>query len=261
MAELRGHIDAYFKDHPSDDTPEGRRLVEEINRLIDQFARWPNPETLALHRQFLHQQAFVEWCRAAYGERGELAARIASHHIRVDTSSTGVAANGWVPTQEDWLASGRVVQRLEEAARDATSMPLLDAFVAFLTDDALAHPERLGDVGDLVAGDAELLEGVEIEERTVRTPQEEPRPGVPMTSAGRGGGPGGDAMSKELLDLVRALLEHHDEAMVSPAWLCRCYRATERAPHDLVEPDEIVRARALTGVASPMRRVPPEGAP
>ncbi len=42
--------------------------------------------------------------------------------------------------------------------------PAFAAFLSFLAQDALLHPERLGDVGELVAGDDELLEGVETEE-------------------------------------------------------------------------------------------------
>lgn len=35
------------------------------------------------------------------------------------------------------------------------------AFMTFLSQDALRRPERLGDVGELFAGDDELLEGVD----------------------------------------------------------------------------------------------------
>ena len=39
--------------------------------------------------------------------------------------------------------------------------PAFPAFLSFLAQDALRHPVELGDVGDLFAGDDELLEGVE----------------------------------------------------------------------------------------------------
>lgn len=39
--------------------------------------------------------------------------------------------------------------------------PAFPAFLAFLAQDALRHPERLGDVGELFAGDDELMESVE----------------------------------------------------------------------------------------------------
>lgn len=42
--------------------------------------------------------------------------------------------------------------------------PAFPAFLDFLAQDSLRHPERLGDVGDLFAGDDELLEGVEPDE-------------------------------------------------------------------------------------------------
>ncbi|HEX5415904.1 MAG TPA: hypothetical protein VFZ25_09575 [Chloroflexota bacterium] len=39
--------------------------------------------------------------------------------------------------------------------------PEFAAFLAFLAKDALAHPERLGDVGELVAEDADLFDDVD----------------------------------------------------------------------------------------------------
>lgn len=52
------------------------------------------------------------------------------------------------------------------AAGDASieDEPAFAHFLSFLAEDALRHPERLGDVGDLIAGDDELLEGVEPDE-------------------------------------------------------------------------------------------------
>lgn len=39
--------------------------------------------------------------------------------------------------------------------------PAFASFLGFLAQDALRHPERLGDIGELFAGDDELLEDVE----------------------------------------------------------------------------------------------------
>ena len=39
--------------------------------------------------------------------------------------------------------------------------PEFAQFLAFITKDALSHPEQLGDIGELTAGDDELFAGVE----------------------------------------------------------------------------------------------------
>lgn len=39
--------------------------------------------------------------------------------------------------------------------------PNFAAFLNFILADALAHPDQLGDVGELIEGDDELLEGVD----------------------------------------------------------------------------------------------------
>ena len=39
--------------------------------------------------------------------------------------------------------------------------PNFPAFLSFLAEDAMRRPKRLGDIGDLFAGDDELLEGVD----------------------------------------------------------------------------------------------------
>ncbi|MBI4318103.1 MAG: hypothetical protein HY675_06410 [Chloroflexi bacterium] len=41
--------------------------------------------------------------------------------------------------------------------------PKFAQFLSFLTKDALSHPEHLGDVGHLVAGDDELFRDVRID--------------------------------------------------------------------------------------------------
>lgn len=48
--------------------------------------------------------------------------------------------------------------------------PALGRFLSFLAEDAARHPERLGDVGELVAGVDQLLKGVEAgDDPTIRT--------------------------------------------------------------------------------------------
>ncbi|MBI2942149.1 MAG: hypothetical protein HYY04_17090 [Chloroflexi bacterium] len=41
--------------------------------------------------------------------------------------------------------------------------PEFAQFLAYVTRDALSHPDRLGDIGELMAGDEELLADVEVE--------------------------------------------------------------------------------------------------
>ena len=44
---------------------------------------------------------------------------------------------------------------------DSEQQPEFALFLNFLAKDALAHPEQLGDLGDLVAGDEDLFADVE----------------------------------------------------------------------------------------------------
>ncbi len=53
-----------------------------------------------------------------------------------------------------------VVEAPRQEALTIEDEPEFAAFLAFLAKDALAHPERLRDVGELVAGDDELFTGV-----------------------------------------------------------------------------------------------------
>lgn len=125
MSERSEHIEAYFRDHPEDDGPENRELAEEINTLIDQFAHWPKYDTVSVHRRFLHNAEWVAWCRVAYDRpfdhRGDVAARIAEHHIRMDTSPTGNARDGRVPTIADYV--DRTVNLLGQRVREPGDMP------------------------------------------------------------------------------------------------------------------------------------------
>lgn len=56
---------------------------------------------------------------------------------------------------------GIVIQAPREEQPSIEDEPEFGVFLAFLAKDALARPKRLGDVGDLIEGDDELLAGVE----------------------------------------------------------------------------------------------------
>lgn len=56
--------------------------------------------------------------------------------------------------------AGILVAPLSAGARSIEQDPSFAAFLSFLSQDALRRPERLGDIGELFAGDDELLEGV-----------------------------------------------------------------------------------------------------
>lgn len=60
-----------------------------------------------------------------------------------------------------WTDAGILVAPPTAGEASVEDEPAFANFLSFLAQDALLHPERLGDVGDLVAGDDELLEGVE----------------------------------------------------------------------------------------------------
>ena len=76
---------------------------------------------------------------------------------------------------KDWLAAhgiedeadlvltsdGIMVVGPHREARSIEDEPEFASFLAFLTRDALSHPEKLGDIGALMAGDDELFAGVE----------------------------------------------------------------------------------------------------
>lgn len=57
--------------------------------------------------------------------------------------------------------AGILVARPSAGAVSIEQDPSFAAFMTFLSQDALRRPERLGDVGELFAGDDELLEGVD----------------------------------------------------------------------------------------------------
>ena len=88
------------------------------------------------------------------------------------------------PTLEDWLKVAAIalifalINTYLRPIVKAVSLPIslltvglvglvinaaMLLLLAFVAKDALAHPEQLGDVGELMAGDDELLRGVEVD--------------------------------------------------------------------------------------------------
>ena len=59
--------------------------------------------------------------------------------------------------------TGIVVQAPRQESSTIEDEPEFAQFLAFLAKDALKHPERLGDVGQLVEGDEELFRSVRID--------------------------------------------------------------------------------------------------
>jgi hypothetical protein len=59
--------------------------------------------------------------------------------------------------------AGIVIETPREEAPSIEDEPEFARFLAFVAKDALAHPEQLGDVGELMAGDDELFRGVEVD--------------------------------------------------------------------------------------------------
>ncbi|MGH2354405.1 MAG: AbrB/MazE/SpoVT family DNA-binding domain-containing protein [Chloroflexota bacterium] len=57
--------------------------------------------------------------------------------------------------------SSIVVEPTKRQASSIEDEPEFARFLAFLAKGALAHPEQLGDVGELTAGDDELFAGVD----------------------------------------------------------------------------------------------------
>jgi hypothetical protein len=57
--------------------------------------------------------------------------------------------------------TGIAVEPPQQEVPSIEDEPEFARFLSFVAGDALAHPEQLGDVGELTAGDDELLAGVE----------------------------------------------------------------------------------------------------
>ena len=57
--------------------------------------------------------------------------------------------------------TGIIVEAPKHESPSIEDEPEFATFLAFLLKDALSHPEQLGDIGELTAGDDELFAGVE----------------------------------------------------------------------------------------------------
>jgi hypothetical protein len=57
--------------------------------------------------------------------------------------------------------AGIVIEVPRQESRSIEDEPEFAQFLAFVMKDALSHPEQLGDLGELTAGDDELFAGVE----------------------------------------------------------------------------------------------------
>lgn len=87
MSEFKSHVRSFMALYPNAD----RKIVEEVNGRIDQFAHFPNNDTLMHHRKFLHHAEGIEYFGKVYGETGRAAARL---HVIDDC--------GHVPTMLDY---------------------------------------------------------------------------------------------------------------------------------------------------------------
>ena len=58
-------------------------------------------------------------------------------------------------------SAGILVAAPARAGATIEDDPDFPAFLSFLAQDALRHPDELGDIGELISGDGELLEGVD----------------------------------------------------------------------------------------------------
>lgn len=90
------HVNQFFARHPEWDNEANRKIVEEVNRRIDQFAHYPREATLLRHRKFLHHIEGIEYFGLQYGMVGEAAAR---QHVVEDC--------GHIPNAEDYY-TGKV---------------------------------------------------------------------------------------------------------------------------------------------------------
>ncbi|MBA2451185.1 MAG: hypothetical protein H0V51_24490 [Chloroflexi bacterium] len=58
-------------------------------------------------------------------------------------------------------AAGILITRPEDGAASIEDEPQFATFLHWVATDALAHPDGLGDIGELMAEDADLYAGVE----------------------------------------------------------------------------------------------------
>lgn len=81
MSTFEDHIKAFFRDHPDLDTPGNRAVVAEVNQRIDQFAHFPQADTVIRHRRLLHHVEGIDYFGRVYGAVGF---RAAQHHVILD---------------------------------------------------------------------------------------------------------------------------------------------------------------------------------
>lgn len=89
--KFEDHVKSFMHKYPDAD----KSVVEKVNREIDQFAHFPNYDTLSRHRKFLHHKEGIEYFGLVYGDVGSLAAR---EHILQDC--------GHVPDMADYILGG-----------------------------------------------------------------------------------------------------------------------------------------------------------
>lgn len=90
---------------------------------------------------------------------------------RAGGSLSAVLPRGWLERagihEEAVLVqteAGILVTAPEVGTATIEDAPDFAGFLRFVAQDALRHPDQLGDVGELIAGDDELLEGVDPDE-------------------------------------------------------------------------------------------------
>ena len=86
---------ASFEEHCQECQEKLGDRCEEVNRLIDQFAHYPDMKFLSCHRQFLHHVEGIAYFAKRFGPRGEAAARL---HVLRDC--------GHVPHAEEYYNGG-----------------------------------------------------------------------------------------------------------------------------------------------------------
>lgn len=80
------------QQHLADDRRlfEGREY-DDVHRILDQFAHYPDMEFLRRHRKFLHHREGIEYIRMRFGEE---AGKSAEQHVQRDCD--------WIPDAADY---------------------------------------------------------------------------------------------------------------------------------------------------------------
>lgn len=77
------HVRSFFQQYPDIDDEETRRVVLEVNRLMDVLGAGPEGH-IHRWRRFLHHREGVGYFRAVYGKLGET---VAWQHVLDDCGS------------------------------------------------------------------------------------------------------------------------------------------------------------------------------